>query len=407
MTVTSTAARRTHEGNGSATVFSFDFPITAAADLVATLTDAAGTETTLAEGSDYAVSVAAYPGSGSVTCPLSGPPLPPGVRLTLRRELVIDQQTDLQNQGNFYAETHEAFFDKAIMICQQLADAIGRAAKLPASTALSSLALPSPIAGRLLGWNGAGDGLENYAPNSGDFVSEPARVLIESLQDALAANPFAVPRVNAAGNALELRTPLQLRGDIGAAAALFGVPVGTVADFAGSAAPAGWLLCHGQSVSRTAHAALFAVLGTTYGPGDGSTTFGLPDLRGRVVAGKDDMGGTAAGRLTGGLAGGIDGDTLGAAGGEQAHVLTQAELASHTHGVVDPGHGHAIETNDPSGGAGMWPFTGGARAGSPSVGSSSSSHSVTSISVGAVGENQAHNSVQPTLILNKVIFAGI
>lgn len=72
---------------------------------------------------------------------------------------------------------------------------------------------------------------------------------------------------------------------------------GTVLPFAGSAAPIGWLLCYGQAVSRTTYANLFAAIGTAYGAGDGSTTFNVPDLRGRVAAGKDDMGGTAASRL--------------------------------------------------------------------------------------------------------------
>ena len=73
-----------------------------------------------------------------------------------------------------------------------------------------------------------------------------------------------------------------------------GIPSGAVLPFAGTAAPAGWLLCYGQAVSRTTYAALFNALGTAYGAGDGSTTFNLPDLRGRVPGGKDDMGGVAA-----------------------------------------------------------------------------------------------------------------
>jgi microcystin-dependent protein len=71
-------------------------------------------------------------------------------------------------------------------------------------------------------------------------------------------------------------------------------PAGVVLPFAGSSAPAGWLLCYGQAISRTTYAALFAALGTAYGVGDGSTTFDLPDMRGRVAGGKDDMGGSAA-----------------------------------------------------------------------------------------------------------------
>lgn len=69
-----------------------------------------------------------------------------------------------------------------------------------------------------------------------------------------------------------------------------GAPSGVVLPFAGSTAPSGWLLCFGQAVSRTTYASLFAAIGTAFGVGDGSTTFNLPDMRGRVPGGKDDMG---------------------------------------------------------------------------------------------------------------------
>lgn len=71
-------------------------------------------------------------------------------------------------------------------------------------------------------------------------------------------------------------------------------PTGVLQDFAGTSAPDGWLLCDGSEVSRTEYAALFAVIGTTYGVGDGSTTFNLPDERGMFRRGLDNMG-TAAG----------------------------------------------------------------------------------------------------------------
>lgn len=92
--------------------------------------------------------------------------------------------------------------------------------------------------------------------------------------------------------------------------------VGIVLPFAGSTAPTGWLFCFGQPVSRTTFSVLFSVIGTTYGTGDGSTTFNLPDMRGRVVAGKDDMGGVTASRITSGISG-INGTVLGAAGGSE------------------------------------------------------------------------------------------
>jgi microcystin-dependent protein len=102
---------------------------------------------------------------------------------------------------------------------------------------------------------------------------------------------------------------------------------GLVIPYAPTAAPpTGWLLCTGQAVSRTTYAALFAAIGTTYGSGDGSTTFNVPDMRGRFPAGADDMGTTrgAAGRI---------GTAMGASGGSQKKQLTSAHLPSHGHGI--------------------------------------------------------------------------
>lgn len=76
-------------------------------------------------------------------------------------------------------------------------------------------------------------------------------------------------------------------------------PAGKIAPFAGVATPAGWLLCNGAAVSRTTHAALFAVIGTTYGVGDGATTFNVPDLRGEFLQGADLGRGIDPGRLVG------------------------------------------------------------------------------------------------------------
>ena len=76
-------------------------------------------------------------------------------------------------------------------------------------------------------------------------------------------------------------------------------PTGSVYTFAGSTVPTGWLKCNGALLSRTTYAALFAVIGTTYGAGDGSTTFALPDLRGEFVRGFDDARGIDSGRTLG------------------------------------------------------------------------------------------------------------
>lgn len=148
----------------------------------------------------------------------------------------------------------------------------------------------------------------------------------------------------------------------------YAAPSGAVLPFAGANAPSGWLLCFGQAVSRTTYAALFAALGTAYGAGDGSTTFNLPDLRGRVPGGKDNMGGTAANRLTTGGSG-VNGATLGAVGGAETHVLTLAQLPS----------------------------------GAIATGGSTIARGNTVSDLQAPGNSVAHNNTQPTVVLNYII----
>ncbi len=157
------------------------------------------------------------------------------------------------------------------------------------------------------------------------------------------------------------------------------VPSGSVIQFAGSTAPSGWLLCYGQAISRTTYADLFTAISTTYGTGDGSTTFNLPDYRGRVLAGKDDMGGTSANRLTN-QSGGLNGDTLGATGGSETHTLTTAEMPAHVHNIR-----HATD------GAGGSQYLSGGGSNNAGVDTSST------------GGGGAHNNVQPTIIANFII----
>lgn len=150
-------------------------------------------------------------------------------------------------------------------------------------------------------------------------------------------------------------------------------PAGMVSPYAGSSAPTGWLLCQGAAVSRTTYATLFAIVGTTYGVGDGSTTFNLPDLGGRTVAGKE----ATATRLTSASAGGVDGGTLGASGGVEEHQLTISEMPAHTHTVGNAPRAYA-------GGADCIAEGG--------VYNTSSS-----------GGDTAHTNTQPTIVLNYII----
>ena len=163
-------------------------------------------------------------------------------------------------------------------------------------------------------------------------------------------------------------------------AANTGTPAGVIMPYAGSSEPSGWLFCSGNAVSRTTYSGLFSAIGTTYGPGDNSTTFNLPDLRGRVIAGRDDMGGTAALRVTdsgSNANSGIAGTTLGANGGTQTHILTTAQLPTFnmrsTTATSSPAHSDSVPLPVAD-----------------------------DVNV-TVGENYPHLNMQPTIILNYII----
>lgn len=113
-------------------------------------------------------------------------------------------------------------------------------------------------------------------------------------------------------------------------------PAGVISMFGGSSAPTGWLLCDGTAVSRTTYAALFSAIGTTYGVGNGSTTFNLPNLTGRVPVGRD--------------AGQAEFDVLGETGGAKTHTLSATESGvpahSHTNTLSNNTVGSSAHTHD-------------------------------------------------------------
>jgi microcystin-dependent protein len=176
-------------------------------------------------------------------------------------------------------------------------------------------------------------------------------------------------------------------------------PTGSVLPFAGSTAPTNFLLCAGQTVSRTTYADLFAVCGTLYNTGgEAGTDFRLPDLRGRVPAGLDNMGGTAAGRLTSAVL--TLSNTLGATGGEQTVTLSSAQMPTHTH--VQDGHSHGVQRSNSA---------------ATSVGTDASAlyrpqantgggYFDTQVSTATnqnTGGGGAHSNTQPTLVLSYII----
>lgn len=140
-------------------------------------------------------------------------------------------------------------------------------------------------------------------------------------------------------------------------------PVGVIEQYGGATAPEGWLLCDGSAVSRTLYDALFTAIGTNYGAGDGSSTFNLPDLRGRVPVGYAASGGHT------------DVSTLGNNDG----VAEQYRRPKHRHTVNDPGHDHAVQQGS-GGGVDGTAVGSGARA--PQTGTVNDESATTGITIG-------------------------
>jgi microcystin-dependent protein len=155
---------------------------------------------------------------------------------------------------------------------------------------------------------------------------------------------------------------------------------GTLKLWATDTPPTGWLLADGSAVSRTTYSSLFGIISTTYGAGDGSTTFNLPNLKGKVPVGKN--------------ASETEFDTLGETGGAKTHQLTEAELASHKHGFMTQPNSYST-TGAPSGG--------GASSGVYQRTSSGGNGIDTASFIDNAGSGVAHNNLQPYLVLNYII----
>lgn len=156
--------------------------------------------------------------------------------------------------------------------------------------------------------------------------------------------------------------------------------IGEVQWFAGNFAPRGWALCDGQLLSIAQNTALFSILGTTYG-GDGRTTFGLPDVRGRVI-------------IHAGHGPGLSDYRLGQKGGSETETLTANQMPSHTHTLR--GSSGSATSADPTGN--VLASTGRTR-----VYADSANVNMDASAIANNGGSQPHNNIQPYTVLNCII----
>lgn len=373
MTVASTTTRIKYNCSGG-TTYTFAFGVDVSSEIKVILEDGAGTQTTLTETTHYTVSATNndFSSGGTVTTVAS---YDTPNTITILLNVPLSQDSDfIEGMGNLY-ETFEDGLDKLTRIALQSKEISDRALTLPESSAASA-SLPPLVAEGYLRGNSDASGIECVALVDSGSISDEAydattwlaaddtapskkavRNVLEAMQDDIDGKVDAVY-----ASAAEIITgtedakpiaPDQLK------ASYLCVPTGIVLPYGKSTAPDGWLICNGAAYSRETYADLYDVIGTTFGVGNGSTTFNVPDLRDKVAVGS---GSTYA---------------LAATGGAATHTLTVAEMPSHRHSET--------------GWAQVSGYTG------------AGTGNVCGTYTGYEGGGQAHNNMQPYVSLNYII----
>lgn len=403
MTINTTTNSQSYAGSG-ASPFNFPYKFFANSDLIVQRRiNASGVISTLVLGTDYTVSGAGS-ASGGVVTPLNSET---GNTITITRSVARTQNTDFNDLGAFPAEAAENALDRLTMLIQEALDVVRRSVVAPSGDTAVSLVLANATdrANRLLGFGGSGE-VTSY-PTGVSYVNEGAWETVASaattnITGATSRNKNitgtttitsfgtgsdGMTRFLRFAGALTINHNANIEGlngtnmniEAGDMAVVTwqnskwrfidyqrytGQPftAASITIFSGmmmgwplsASPPTDWLICNGSAVSRTTYAALFAIIGTTYGAGDGSTTFNLPNTQDVFIYGYG--GATALGRTAGNLTtassaagghnhgGGVGTNTsyyvTNATGGASynlavgPHDHSIASVADHTHNVT-------------------------------------------------------------------------
>ena len=270
---------------------------------------------------DYTFTSNLDPVTGGVINFLPGRIPPSGYIVTIVRNVSASLDVEFSDAQTFSGYTLDAALDKLLLISQQNKSyTLGRNLSyivnsyLPESTISSNVQIP--VLGNGQVWYGSAGGVIAVTLEQS---SDTSTLRSELANEQPVTNGASLVGYYDEVNLTPTTVADQLTYLTGQVVAPF--PTGSIIEFGGAAAPAGFLVCDGSAISRSIYDDLYGVIGTTWGSGDGSTTFNLPNFQRRVSVG------------SGGVATGVLGNSVGSVGGNETHVITSNELPSHTHGL--------------------------------------------------------------------------